>query len=133
MAIQDAIRNATRPVVAKLMADLGSRITIRHATVGRALDNSSTRTWTSPTGGTGIPCKLRIVTTAHVQRVWGMTSDVAVEGMIPANLVQISDGDGVIVTDGFLAGRTFTIDRAIQNDLGQYLLLGLVEPRGVIG
>ena len=133
MALRDAIQNATRPVVSRLMTELGSRITIRHATIGRAADNSSTRTWATPTGGDAIPCKLRIVTTAHVQRVWGMTSDVQVEGMIPANLVQISDGDGVIVTEGFLAGRTFTIDRAILSDLGQYLLLGLVEPRGVVG
>jgi hypothetical protein len=131
MALQDTIRNATRPIVAKLMGELGSRITIRHPAISRAADASSTRTWSD--SGTAIPCKLRIVSTAHVQRVWGMTSDVVVEGMIPANLVQISDGDGVIVTDGFLAGKTYTIDHAILNDLGQYLLLGLVEPRGVIG
>lgn len=133
MALADTIRNATKPVVAKLMSDLGSRITIRHPAVGRASDNSSSRTWTTPTGGTNVPCKLSYVSVAHVQRAWGMTSDVKVEGMLPIGLVTIVAGDGIIVTAGFLAGQSFSVEQAIPDDLGQYVMIGLAEPRGVIG
>lgn len=133
MALADTIRNATKPVVAKLMADLGSRITVRHPTIGRTTDNSSTRAWTTPTGGDSVPCKLSYVSIAHVQRVWGMTSDIKVEGMLPIDLVTILPGDGIIVTDGFLAGQRFSVEQAIPDDLGQYTMIGLTEPRGVIG
>lgn len=133
MPLADTIRNATRPVVARLMSDLGSRITIRHAAIGRAADGSSTRTWTTPAGGDTVPCKLAYISIAHVQRVWGMTSDVKAEGMIPIGLVDVVSGDGVLVVSGFLAGKSFTVEQAIPDDLGQYVMLGLAEPRGVIG
>jgi len=133
MALADTIRNATKPVVANLMTGLGSRINVRHPTIGRAPDGSSTKTWATPTNGTNIPCKLDFVSTAHVQRVWGMTSDVKVEGMLPIGYADILPGDGIIVVSGFMAGKTFTVDQSIPSDLGQYVMLGLVEPRGVIG
>jgi hypothetical protein len=132
MSLADTIRNATRPVVANLMANLGSRITIRHPTITRAADGSSIRAWGTPTGGDSIPCKLAYVSIAHVQRVWGMTSDVKVEGMLPINLVTIANGDGVLVVSGFLAGLTFTVEQSVPDDLGQYVMLGLQEGRGVI-
>jgi hypothetical protein len=133
MALADTIRNATRPVVAKLMSDLGSRITVRHPTTGRAVDNSTTRAWATPVGAESIPCKLDVVSFAHVQRVWGMTSDVKVEGMLPIGYPEIFPGDGIIVASGFMAGKTFSVEQAVVNDLGQYVSLGLAEPRGVIG
>lgn len=134
MALADTIRNATKPVVARLMSDLGSRITVRHpGSVTRSADNTATRNWITPTGGDDVPCKLSYVSMAHVQRVWGMTSDVKAEGMIPIDLVTVVAGDGIIVTSGFLAGQTFTVEQAVPDDLGQYVMLGLAEPRGTIG
>lgn len=133
MSLADTIRNATKPVVANLMANLGSRITLRHPTIGRAADASATRAWATPTNGDNIPCKLSYVSIAHVQRVWGMTSDVKVEGMLPSGYADIVSGDGILVTSGFLAGKSFTVEQATPDDLGQYVMIGLQEPRGVIG
>jgi hypothetical protein len=134
MALQDTIRNATRPVIANLIPQLGSRINIRRATVTRNPDNSSVRNWAS--AGDNLPCKLDITTQAHVQRVWGMTSNISVEGMMSkaaADTAGIKAGDGVVVASGFLAGNSYTVDQVKPDDLGQYTLLGLVEPRGAIG
>lgn len=133
MTLGAELRAATGPLVAEIIPQVGSTVTVRRYTVTRAADNSSVKAWSTPTGGTGVSVKLTKISNEKRQRAWGLTSDVAVEGMMQIGLVDIVPGDALQVTAGFLAGRSYTVEQVIPNDLGQYVLLGLVEPRGTIG
>ena len=48
---------------------------------------------------------------AVIRTLAGMTSDVKVEGMLPIGYADIIAGDGVVVLSGFMAGKSFTVDR----------------------
>lgn len=133
MSLAAELRAATGPLVNELIPDLGSRVTVRRASVTRATDNSPIKGWVTPAGGTNVPVKLTIVTDEKRQRAWGLTSNVSVEGMMPIGIVDIAAEDGIQVTSGFLAGREFRVEQVIPSDLGQYVLLGMAEGRGDIG
>ena len=125
MSLQATIRNATRPVVAKLLGELGSTGTFRRAPLTTQADNSVAKgAWADVASGAGVPVLLTEPTAADVQRVWGQVERVTVQGMTPAGPTILAN-DGLQVTAGFYAGRNFVVKEAKPDDLGQFTLLRL--------
>jgi hypothetical protein len=125
MSLQATIRNATRPVVAKLLGELGSIGTFRRAPLVPQADNSVVKgAWADVANGAGVAVLLTEPTAAEVQRVWGQVERVVVQGMTPVG-PDLKPNDGLQVTAGFYAGRNFVVREAKPDDLGQFTLLRL--------
>jgi hypothetical protein len=66
------------------------------------------------------------------QALWGMQTTVAAQALLPMTNFDLADTpqsrQGMVVTDGFLAGHKYTINETKPDDLGQNLLLALIAP-----
>ena len=79
MAIGDAIRRATGPLVKRLVPQFGSTILIRDKKADSttvAADNSETNIagdWFTVVGGDKVPALLTVIALARTQNVWGLS------------------------------------------------------------
>jgi hypothetical protein len=130
MSLADAIKNVTGPLVKNLAAQLGSTVTFRRSTKTRASDNSSRQTWAD--FGAGTKVIIENLNMFKAQQVWGMQTEITAQALMPMSSVDAADvpsaSDGMVVTDGFLSGRKYSISETKPDDLGQNLLLGLTSP-----
>jgi len=121
MGLRETILAATQ-IVPKVIADLGSTVTIRHDTVTRAADNSPRRAWVD--AAKDVKCVLTAIKGGRRMFAWGQESAVMLEGLI-ADTVEIEDGDGVLVTAGEFAGQRFLVEQQQPAPLGHMNVLGL--------
>src|SRR5688500_10411067 len=114
MSLFAQLAAATKPVVSKILADLGgSTITVKRERTGGARnpDGSKAKRYDAIAGGTGLACALQEITLARSTHAWGGRHVTQAEAYVPLGEVDVQDDDGVIVTAGERAGAKFRVNQ----------------------
>lgn len=129
-ALAQSVSRATAPVVARLIAQLGSDVAIYRATETRGSDNRTMKVW-EPVAIAPTPRMVIGKTSiARLDRAWGAERNVRAEGMAPYTL-DLRDGDGVKVSAGPYTGERFVVAAQTEDAVGGVRVAGLTPTREV--
>lgn len=92
--------------LAGFAARRGSTLTIRRATASERADGSTRNAWADV--ATLVPAPLEVIGTEVAQRLWGAETRARYRALLPIDCGAVI-GDGIVVTAGAQAGRSFRL------------------------
>lgn len=121
------IQRITAPLVIDATKQLGSKVDVYAIVSVRQPDGSSVLMPALQTPN--VPVLLTMLTSDKAQSVFGLNTEIKMQGVVPKSVAEINNGAVLNVVTGGFAGLWFTVATEIDQPLSDSYTLGLLYSR----